>query len=235
MFNGKMKAVTFSYDDGITQDKRLIRIFDKYNLKCTFNINSLRLNEAKMLNLHQHIVAHVKPLPEEIAEIYKNHELASHTLTHPALTSRSRKEIIKEVERDRENIKNLCGYDIVGFAYPGGSHLVDDDVVETVRNYTGVKYARTTTSTNSFDLPKDLYRLDPTVYHIDMDDMERLGREFVDLKPDSPKLFYIWGHAYEFDVNEDMWERFEKFCEFISGRDDIFYGTNTECLKELFD
>ena len=40
MFNGLMKAVTFSYDDGITQDQRLIEIFDKYGLKSTFNINS---------------------------------------------------------------------------------------------------------------------------------------------------------------------------------------------------
>ena len=33
MWNGKNKAVTFSYDDGITQDKRLIKLFDKYGLK----------------------------------------------------------------------------------------------------------------------------------------------------------------------------------------------------------
>ena len=35
-----MKALTFSYDDGVTQDKRLIKILNKYGLKCTFNINS---------------------------------------------------------------------------------------------------------------------------------------------------------------------------------------------------
>ena len=33
MFNGKMKAVTFSYDDGIAQDIRLIELLNKYNLK----------------------------------------------------------------------------------------------------------------------------------------------------------------------------------------------------------
>ena len=37
---GRAKAVTFSYDDGVTQDIRLIELFDKYNLKCTFNLNS---------------------------------------------------------------------------------------------------------------------------------------------------------------------------------------------------
>ena len=38
--SGKLKAVTFSYDDGMTQDIRLIELLNKYNLKCTFNINS---------------------------------------------------------------------------------------------------------------------------------------------------------------------------------------------------
>ena len=28
-FDGKMKAVTFSYDDGVTQDVRLVEIFNK--------------------------------------------------------------------------------------------------------------------------------------------------------------------------------------------------------------
>lgn len=28
MFNGKMKALTFSYDDGITQDIRLIKLLN---------------------------------------------------------------------------------------------------------------------------------------------------------------------------------------------------------------
>ena len=43
MFNGKMKALTFSYDDGVTQDVRLAELFHKYGMKATFNINSNRL------------------------------------------------------------------------------------------------------------------------------------------------------------------------------------------------
>ena len=40
MFHGKCKAVTFSYDDGVSQDVRLIALLDKYGLKATFNLNS---------------------------------------------------------------------------------------------------------------------------------------------------------------------------------------------------
>ena len=37
--DGKAKAVTFSYDDGVPQDKRLAELFSKYNMKGTFNFN----------------------------------------------------------------------------------------------------------------------------------------------------------------------------------------------------
>ena len=40
MWNGKKKAITFSFDDGVWQDRRLIEIFNKYGLKGTFNLNS---------------------------------------------------------------------------------------------------------------------------------------------------------------------------------------------------
>ena len=59
-----------------------------------------------------------------------------------------------------------------------------------------------------------------------------LAEEFLKADPAEPMLFYVWGHSYEFDVNRD-WERIETFCRMMSGKDDIFYGTNRECL-ELF-
>lgn len=40
MFHGKMKAVTFCYGDGITQDQRLIATLNHYGLKGTFHLNS---------------------------------------------------------------------------------------------------------------------------------------------------------------------------------------------------
>ena len=37
---GKLKAVTFSYDDGVNQDIRFAEILSKYGLKGTFNLNT---------------------------------------------------------------------------------------------------------------------------------------------------------------------------------------------------
>ena len=37
---GKEKALTLSYDDGVDTDIRFIELLEKFNIKCTFNINS---------------------------------------------------------------------------------------------------------------------------------------------------------------------------------------------------
>ncbi|MDE6853409.1 MAG: polysaccharide deacetylase, partial [Lachnospiraceae bacterium] len=81
-----------------------------------------------------------------------------------------------------------------------------------------------------FVLPQDPMRLQPTCHHND-DRLFELAEEFLaaDPEPGQPMLFYIWGHSYEFDV-EDNWDRIETLCQMLEGRDDIFYGTNAECL-----
>lgn len=230
MFNGKMKAVTFSYDDGVTQDQRLIALFNKYDLKCTFNLNSGRLGDGGMLIREDVTVAHVKPRACEVRKIYEGHEIAAHTLTHPSLNTLSDEEVIRQVEEDRLALSEIAGYEVVGMAYPNGSHAVSEHDVELIREHTGIRYARTTTQTHNFDLQTDLLFFKPTVYHHgEWDIMFRLAEEFITLKPETPKLFYIWGHAYEFDIHND-WERFEQFCRLISGHNDIFYGTNREVL-----
>ncbi|MBQ8203104.1 MAG: polysaccharide deacetylase family protein [Clostridia bacterium] len=230
MFNGKMKAVTFSYDDGITQDQRFIKILNKYGLKCTFNINSELLGKPGSLIRNDVTVAHVKPRAEEVANIYRGHEVAVHTLTHPFLPGLDDKEVIRQVEQDRINLSEIVGYEVVGMAYPCGGENNDDRVAKLIKENTGVKYSRTIKSSDSFDLQDNLYRFNPTVYHMHHDRMMELGREFIELKPDTPKLFYIWGHTYEFDFTENGWERFEEFCKLISNKDDIYYCTNKEAF-----
>lgn len=227
MFKGKMKAVTFSYDDGVTQDQRLISIFNRYDLKCTFNLNSGLLGQADMLQREGVSVAHCKPLKEEIRGIYAGHEIAAHTLTHPALSALSDQEIIRQVEDDRLALSEIAGYEVVGMAYPGGTDFINEHVASLIRNHTGIKYARTTTSTHNFDLQADLIMSNPTVYHhFEWEELFRLGEEFLALKTDTPKVFYIWGHSYEFDIRQE-WDRFEKFCALISHADDIYYSSVT--------
>ncbi len=228
MFQGKKKAITFSYDDGVTQDVRLIEIFNRYGLKATFNLNSGLLGHDNTLKVRGVEVKHNKVEAQKVKEIYRGHEVAVHTLTHPNLTQVSEQEVIRQVECDRENLEKLVGYEVCGMAYPMGGINNNDEVARILKQHTKVRYSRTITSSYNFELQENLLRFNPTISHLD-ENLFPLVKEFLALKPDNPKILYIWGHSYELDV-EDGWTRMENLCKLLSGREDIFYGTNREVL-----
>jgi len=228
--NNKRKAVTFSYDDGVTQDIRLIELLNKYGLKCTFNLNSELLGKKGILTREGQRISHYKVHPEDIKSVYEGHEVAVHTLTHPNLTQLDDAEIIRQVEQDRLNLSALVDYEVIGMAYPCGGVNNDDRVARIIREKTGVQYSRTITCNNSFNPQDNLYRFNPSAYHLNFDNLMSLGRQFVDLDTKTPQIFYIWGHSYEMDYCPDYWIRLEEFFKLISNRSDIFYGTNKEVL-----
>lgn len=229
MWNGKKKAITFSFDDGVTQDKKLIEILNRYGLKATFNINSGFFGGKGELVRNGVPVRHDKIAKEEICSVYAGHEIAVHTKTHPFLPKLPDDEVIAQVCEDHETLSELIGYHVVGMAYPCGGANHDARVEKLVRKHTPCRYARTIEATGNFSLPADPHAWNPTVYFIDTDLMFELGDRFLALQSEEPALFYIWGHAYELDA-WNFWERFEEFCKKISGKDDIFYGTNREIL-----
>ena len=225
MFEGKMKAITFSYDDGFIQDRRLVALMNKYQLKGTFNLNSEFLGkDSPLIEGNKHVSS------DELAGLYAGHEVAVHTLTHCGLPSQSEDEIIRQVEEDRKNLEKYVGYPVVGMAYPGGGVNHDDRVAEIIKKKTKIQYCRTITCVDSFDVQSDLYQFKPTMFHLD--EAERMfakAKEFLESKPNRPQIFYIWGHSFELDFN-DAWDLLEEFFEFISFKDDIFYGTNAQVL-----
>ena len=224
---GLTKAVTFSFDDGVRQDIRLIEMFDRYGLKSTFNINSAFLGNVDTSGRKD---SRSKVKAEEIRKVYRNHEVAAHAFTHPYLTELSDEELLYQVAVDQKILSALCGYDVIGMAYPGGGEKNHNQyVADFISKNTTIKYARTITSTHNFDLQDDLIQFNPTVYIQEADKMFELANEFIELKTDTPKIFYVWGHSYEYDLN-DTWGKMEEFCKLISGHDDMFYGTNREVL-----
>lgn len=229
--SNKLKAVTFSYDDGVTQDIRLIELLNKYGLKCTFNLNSNLLGTKGILIRENKRISHYKIHPQDVKYVYEGHEVAVHTLTHPNLTQLDEETIINQVEQDRLNLSELTEYEVIGMAYPCGGINNDDRVAGIIKEHTGVSYCRTITNTDSFDKQDNLYRFNPNVYHImEFDRLMQLGQQFVELKATSPQIFYIWGHSYEMDFQPDYWIKLEEFFKLISNRNDIFYGTNKEVL-----
>lgn len=231
MWNGKKKAVTFSFDDGVVQDIRLVEILNKYNLKGTFNLNSAKLGlpsdpwKVEWGEIPRPIlnVSKIKPL-------YVGHEVAVHTLTHPNLTTLNDETVIYQVDEDRKKLEEIFGYPVVGMAYPCGGVNNDARVAKLIQENTPIRYARTITSTLTFDLQKgNLLQFNPTLHFLN-EKTEEIVDKFLALETDEPQLLYIWGHSYELDYSESRWERFENLCKKLSGKADIFYGTNKEVL-----
>lgn len=222
--DGKSKVLTLSYDDGVVQDIRLIGIMDKYGLKGTFNINTgLYLDEN---SVREKFYGRMKL--SEAKELYTNsgHEVAVHAFTHPFLEKLSSAEVITEIIEDRKNIETQYGTLARGMAYPFGTY--SDDVIEDLKKC-GICYSRTVRTTENFGFPENWLALHPTCHHNNPKLME-LAKHFAE---DAPRyssynwMFYLWGHSYEFD-NNNNWEVIEKFAEYIGDREDIWYATNIE-------
>ncbi len=209
--DGKKKALTMSYDDGLRADLRLIEIFNKHGIKGTFHLISEKIGDEK------HVSA------EEVAAAYVGHEVSAHSLTHPFLTLIPDEQLCCEVLEDRRRLEEMCGYPVCGASYPYGAY--SDALVEKL-HVLGWRYCRTTKSTGKLSVPNDFLLWNPTCHHEDAHLMEYLE----DLR--SPRarplaLLYVWGHSYEFD-RKNNWEIIERFCEAAGGDPDIWYATNIE-------
>ncbi len=222
---GLAKALTFSYDDGVETDIRFMEILDKYGMKGTFNINSGCFAPEGTVYPKGKVSRRMSK--SECFKLYNNtaHEVAIHAYSHPFLEQLPPALATKEIVDDRKNLEEMFSKIIRGGAYPFGTH--SDMVVDILKN-SGIVYCRTTKTTHSFALPTDWLRLNPTCHHND-ERLNELADKF--LEPAqlnrASKLFYVWGHTYEFD-GLDNWYVIEDFCEKMGNKDDIWYCTNIE-------
>ena len=104
MFQGKMKAVTFSYDDGVTQDLRLIEMLNRYGMKGTFNLNSGGFGGRYSGMIGNTLVYRDKVFDHDVKKIYEGHEVASHTVNHPDLTKCNEEKITRSPTQDMNTI-----------------------------------------------------------------------------------------------------------------------------------
>lgn len=224
---GKPKALTFSYDDGSVQDKRLAELFDKYGMKATFNFVSERMKDSFT--------------KEQIKEYFlsKGHEIAVHGAFHRANGNIRPIEGIRDVLECRLELEEKCDSIIRGMAYPdsGIEQMGNFGTYEMIKQYLtelDIAYARTTGDDNSFMIPADFHAWVPTAHHDNPRIMEYID-QFLKLDISTrvyharriPRLMYIWGHSSEFDDNGN-WEHIEEICEKLANNDEIWYATNIE-------
>ncbi len=225
---GKSRALTLSYDDGVVQDRRLIPLLDSYGLKATFNLGAGVLGFHGFAPMKGRQVDISKVEPEEVRELYRDHEVAGHTLWHSSLTAAGTPATVYEIIEDKHQLEELTGKLVRSFAYPFGTW--DAQAVELLR-LCGYESARTVVSTGEFGLPGDFLTWDATCHHNDPKLMELAERFLADDRFPRTKLFYLWGHAYEFDA-DDNWDVMERFAERMAKDADKFWAATNGQIRD---
>ena len=221
------RAFTMSYDDGYAHDIKLVEIMNKYGVKGTFNLNSFFMGKDGGTEKGRRLSF------DEARELYAGHEIAAHGAKHKSLTEVSSEEGLYDVLEDRRALESEFGAVVQGMAYANGTF--DDVAVENLKKC-GILYSRTCKATGGFAIPRDWLRLPPTCKH-KAENLFELLDEFLAppkksyLRPE-PRLFYLWGHSYEFALDNN-WEIIEDFLSKIGNRDDIYYATNIELYRYI--
>lgn len=227
--NGKQKCLLMSFDDGPEHDLLLLEKLNEAKIVGTFHLNSGRLGD-KAEWLSSELGYEVHFLNEsQVKSVYNGHEVSGHGFTHSGLNNVNDSLIESQVSLDINKLNNLLqgtNHNLVeSLAYPFGAY--DDNTLEVLRNL-DVKYARTTTSTGTFELPQsDFLTFDPTCHISEGIDY---ANYFVNMEKERMQVLHIWGHSYEFHEN---WEKADSLVDILDNNNQIWYAKSIELVEYL--
>ncbi len=239
------KYFTIRFDDGITQDARVMETLKKYGADCcTFYINT-GLGGANWAWVGQQYnrpdIPHLRYTKRELKSgIYDGFDVEVHTLNHPSLKNLTDAEVTTEVKRDAQNITRIIGTQPVGMAWPGGDTEWNENNITTILARTDIRYGSCTTRNtvmglDKFSLPDYFMTWYPTCNFSDLDCMALLD-EFLAAEPTEDMLFFVWSHGYELDLYYS-WDRFDQLIKTVTEAaaqdDSLVLVTNAE-FYQLF-
>ena len=213
---GRRTALTFSFDDGPRADVRMVEVLGAHGLKATFNLNSgILAHDGGGTGIRR----------DEVAALYRGHEVATHGVTHSHLTLVQPTQLAWEVQQDRLALEALVGEPVVGHAYSFGAH--DEAVARTLAGL-GIAHARTINSTSYLELPTDWLRWHPTCHHSGF--AAALARWRGD---GHGQCLYVWSHSWELD--DAGWATFSAQCAEAAREPGLWPATNREIQDYALD
>lgn len=198
------KIFLLSFDDGTVYDVRFTELLNKYRIPATLNLNSGL--EDFVWYYEGRPIQRLKL--RENRHIFRGHEIASHSLTHPWLTSLPDDRLAYEIGQDCENLRQIFGVEELGFAVPFTA--CGEREVRIIRNF--VRYIRLSEFADNFTLPRDPYHIPIHGLYNDPDIREKIRRFAESNLPVS--LFVLAGHSYEFQML-NHWEYMEDLLQYI--------------------
>lgn len=224
-----MKLAVFSFDDGTIHDRQLTEQLNRCGVRATFNLNSGFFGRTDTLNQGGRVMDHSHVTAEEVRDLYRGHEVAVHTVTHPRLPDLPEEKILEQVENDRRTLEELSGQTVTSMAYPGGGENSDERVADILRRRTKILCARAYLPTYGLDFPEDPLLWHPTCHVRD----PRVPQMLRELEERQDGLLFLWAHAYNLHY-ENLWERLQSQIDAIRQMQ-IPIVTMGEAYRALFD
>lgn len=246
-----MKYFTWNFDDGLEQDKQIIKILKERGMGATFNLNSSLFGRKQMIgrigNLGMKEIPlekyrkdkrtllkysrHYRIPKDEIIDVYNGFEIASHTAEHVNLTKYKKKDAFDQIAQDQVILGDMFHTEITGFAYPFGRW--NKQTLEVLKKC-NMTYARTSAMAKDFYLPDNLLILPMTSWIIKKDAIAKV-QEFINADSEKDQFFLMFAHGYELDFNtkESNFAKFEKICDMVAGRKDIICCSTGEAIQAI--
>ncbi len=199
------KYFILSFDDGTVYDRRFVQLLNQYHIRGTFNLNS---------GLEDFVWHYEDRFPvrrqilSEIGDLYRGHEIASHSLHHHWLNTLTPPQISREIGEDCEVLKKQFGLEEIGFGVPFTA--CGEREIRIIRRF--ARYIRLSEFAENFALPGDPYHIPIHGLYNDADIREKIGRFAENDLQDS--LFVMAGHSYELEVL-NHWEYMEDLLRYI--------------------
>lgn len=201
------KYFLLSFDDGAIYDRRFVELLNKYNIKGTFNLNT---GLEDFVWYYEDCFPIRRQILSETVDLYRGHEIASHSLHHPWLNTLTPPQLTREIGEDCAALKKLFDLEEIGFGVPFTACAERE--IKIIRKF--VRYIRLSEFADTFELPKDPYHIPIHGLYNDADIREKITR-FAECDQEDA-LFVMAGHSYELEVLQH-WEYMESLLQFISG------------------
>lgn len=203
------KIFLLSFDDGTVYDRHFVQLLNSYGMKATFNLNSGL--EAFVWQYEDRYPIRRQRLAETV-QLYRGHEVASHTLHHHWLNTLTPPQLARETGEDCETLKRIFGLEEIGFGVPFTA--CSEREIRIIRKFT--RYIRLSEMSEDHALPKDPYHIPIHGLYNDPDIREKIARFAQTELPVS--LFVMAGHSYELEVLSH-WEYMEELLQYIRSFD----------------
>lgn len=223
---GKDRAFNITYDDGVTQDLRFVELLNRYGLKGTFNLNS-ELMRSGFSWIHPNGMEVKRLDVDTVRWLYRGHEIASHTRTHPYMHDLHGEALRSQLLDDKLALEAMLGVEVAGFAVPFDYY--SPEIAACARDC-GFEYARMSEFSHAYRPCRDWYFWKTGFYHIEPG-LTEFVEGFLNTQEEMA-VCQIVGHSYDLDA-ENLWGTMERILVRISDDERIWSCTNLELVRYL--